>query len=94
MRLQTLAAGKNRIAHPMVSRYPELSRTLVAASLCAACSSSVEPISVERDCPTQPFRGPALYAGEPPHERQLLPVSRTEEFCETRQVLDRAGAIR
>jgi len=65
MRFQTLAAGRNWIARPVVSRYPEWSRALVAASLCAACSSSVEPISVERDCPTQPFRGPALYAGEP-----------------------------
>jgi len=42
------------------------SRAAVAALLCAGCSSYVDPISVERDCPAQPFRGPALYAGEPP----------------------------
>ena len=43
----------------------ESSRAVAAALLCAACGSAVDPISVERDCPTQPYRGPALYAGEP-----------------------------
>jgi len=38
---------------------------IAAAWLCAACSSSVDPISVAPDCPAQPFRGPALYADEP-----------------------------
>jgi len=39
---------------------------LVATMGCAACSSSVDPIAVAADCPAQPFRGPALYAQEPP----------------------------
>ena len=46
-------------------RYPACSRVLVAALLCGACSPSVDPIAVERDCPERPFRGPALYADEP-----------------------------
>lgn len=38
---------------------------VTVALLGAGCTSSVDPISVQQDCPTQPFRGPALYAGEP-----------------------------
>jgi len=40
-------------------------RFVPAALLCVACASSIDPITVERDCPSQPFRGPAQYANEP-----------------------------
>jgi hypothetical protein len=48
-----------------VSPYRTWSGVLFAALLCGACSPSLDPISVERDCPTEPIRGPALDADEP-----------------------------
>jgi hypothetical protein len=49
-----------------IERRCQASRGAGAAALfCAACASSVDPIAVAPDCPSQPLRAPAMYAGEP-----------------------------
>ena len=63
MTLQRLAAGRRRLARPIVSRYPESFRSLVAASLCAACSSSVEPISVDAGLSEEALSRPRAVRG-------------------------------
>lgn len=45
--------------------YRKCGSGVAAILLCAACGSAVDPIAVEEDCPTQPFRGPSLFASEP-----------------------------
>ena len=64
MRMHPLTPPLNKTGR-IVSRYRQSPHAVVAALLCAACGSTVDPIAVERDCPAQPFRGPALYADEP-----------------------------
>lgn len=40
--------------------------SIVAALLGAACDPSMEPITVARECPSKPYRGPAARANEDP----------------------------